>query len=45
VWLLGGFSGHGFKMAPSFGQVAADLVVDGTTSLPVEHLDPKRFLG
>jgi sarcosine oxidase len=44
VWLLGGFSGHGFKMAPAFGRVAADLVTIGKTSLPVEHLDPARFL-
>lgn len=44
VWLLGGFSGHGFKMAPAFGQVAAELAVDGKTSLPIEHLDPTRFL-
>jgi sarcosine oxidase len=43
IWLLGAFSGHGFKMAPAFGQVARDLVVDGKTSLPVEHLDPGRF--
>ena len=44
VWLLGAFSGHGFKMAPAFGQVAAELAVDGKTSLPVEHLNPTRFL-
>jgi sarcosine oxidase len=44
VWLLGGFSGHGFKMAPAFGRVAADLVSDGKTSLPIEHLDPARLL-
>jgi sarcosine oxidase len=44
VWLLGGFSGHGFKMAPAFGRVAADLVSNGKTSLPIEHLDPGRFL-
>jgi sarcosine oxidase len=43
VWLLGGFSGHGFKMAPAFGRVAADLVTDGKTTLPIEHLDPARF--
>ncbi|MDT7559715.1 MAG: sarcosine oxidase [Pseudonocardiales bacterium] len=43
VWLLGAFSGHGFKMASAFGQVAADLVANGKTSLPIEHLDPARF--
>lgn len=44
VWLLGGFSGHGFKMAPTFGQVAAELVSDGKTGLPVSHLRLARFL-
>lgn len=43
VWVLGGFSGHGFKMAPTFGQIAADLVRDGGTRFPVAHLDPARF--
>ncbi|HLR84327.1 MAG TPA: N-methyl-L-tryptophan oxidase [Nocardioidaceae bacterium] len=45
VWLLGAFSGHGFKMAPAFGQIATDLVTSGATSLPVAHLDPARFAG
>ncbi len=44
TWLLGGFSGHGFKMAPTFGQVAAELVQHEKTGLPIEHLDPARFL-
>jgi sarcosine oxidase, subunit beta len=29
-----GFSGHGFKIAPSVGRLVADLVVDGTSSDP-----------
>ncbi|MFR9807023.1 NAD(P)/FAD-dependent oxidoreductase [Pseudonocardia sp. RS010] len=29
-----GFSGHGFKIAPSVGRLVADLVVDGTSSRP-----------
>ncbi len=44
TWLLGGFSGHGFKMAPSLGQVAAELVQHEKTGLPIEHLDPARFV-
>lgn len=44
IWLLGGFSGHGFKMAPAFGQIAADLVRHGKTTLPIDHLSPARFL-
>ncbi len=43
VWLLGAFSGHGFKMSPAIGQIAVDLVTTGKTDLPVDHLDPARF--
>lgn len=38
-----GFSGHGFKMAPAIGAALADLIIEGTTSLPVAHQDPARF--
>lgn len=44
VWLLGAFSGHGFKMAPAFGQVAMELVRDGKTRFAIDHLDPARYL-
>lgn len=44
VVLMCGFSGHGFRMAPVFGDIAADLIVDGWTSRPISHLDPSRFL-
>jgi sarcosine oxidase len=43
VVVLGGFSGHGFKMSPAIGQAAAELATDGATGLPVGHLDPARF--
>lgn len=43
LWVLSGFSGHGFKMAPAFGQIARDLIQTGTTTLPVDHLRPQRF--
>ena len=43
VWLLGAFSGHGFKLATAFGQIASDLVREGSTDLPIGHLDPARF--
>lgn len=43
VIVLGGFSGHGFKMSPAIGAAAADLVTDGGTALPIAHLDPARF--
>jgi glycine/D-amino acid oxidase-like deaminating enzyme len=31
VWLLGGGSGHGFKMGPALGEYAARLVLDGAS--------------
>lgn len=43
VTVLGGFSGHGFKLAPAMGIVAADLATTGSTDLPVDFLDPSRF--
>jgi sarcosine oxidase len=39
-----GFSGHGFKMAPALGAVAADLAVDGKTDTDVTFMNPGRFL-
>lgn len=42
--VLGGFSGHGFKMAPIFGQIAADLATTGKTDYPIDHLSLGRFL-
>jgi glycine/D-amino acid oxidase-like deaminating enzyme len=39
-----GFSGHGFKMAPALGAVAADLIAAGTTATSSGFLDPARFL-
>lgn len=38
VILLAGFSGHGFKLAPAFGDIAADLALDGTSVQPVDFL-------
>lgn len=43
VIVLGGFSGHGFKMSPAIGQATADLITETTTDLPIGHLDPQRF--
>lgn len=43
VLVLGGFSGHGFKMAPAFGRIARDLITRGDTDLPIAHLAPDRF--
>ena len=41
--LMSGFSGHGFKMAPIFGKIAADLMIDGKTNQDIEHLRPDRM--
>jgi sarcosine oxidase len=38
-----GFSGHGFKFAPLFGSILADLVVDGRTASDITLFDPCRF--
>ncbi|MBB1040680.1 FAD-binding oxidoreductase, partial [Dietzia sp. Cai40] len=33
LFLAVGFSGHGFKMAPAVGRLAAELLLDGTTTM------------
>jgi sarcosine oxidase len=43
VWCIAGLSGHGFKMTPALGEVAADLMIDGRTDLPVEFLNASRL--
>jgi sarcosine oxidase len=43
VIVLTGFSGHGFKMSPVMGDIAADLLLDGKTDRAVDHLAPARF--
>jgi sarcosine oxidase len=45
VVVAAGFSGHGFKMASALGDIAADLVLDGTTATDVSFMNPARFLG
>ena len=32
--IAAGFSGHGFKISPAVGRLAADLVIDGRSSDP-----------
>lgn len=43
VIILGGFSGHGFKMAPAIGKIASDLVIRGKSDFDLQHLSPRRF--
>lgn len=38
-----GFSGHGFKLAPMFGELLADLVIDDTPRVDIGFMDPTRF--
>ena len=37
-----GFSGHGFKLSPTFGEILADLVTAGATSHSIDFLSPHR---
>ncbi|MCQ9389818.1 N-methyl-L-tryptophan oxidase [Brevibacterium sp. 50QC2O2] len=43
VYGMGGFSGHGFKLAPVLGEAAAQEIVDGESRLPIGFLSPSRF--
>ncbi len=45
VTLLAGFSGHGFKLAPVIGEIAAQIALTGRTELPIPLFDPHRFDG
>lgn len=38
-----GFSAHGFQLGPIVGSIVADLVVDGSTALPIEAFSIRRF--
>ena len=43
VAVLGGFSGHGYKMAPVMGEIAADLVQRGESAFDLGMFAPGRF--
>lgn len=44
VVIGGGFSGHGFKMAPAIGRILADLALDGSANgVELKHFRIKRF--
>jgi sarcosine oxidase len=38
IVLLAGFSGHGFKLSPAIGDIAADLALTGETPQPIGFL-------
>jgi glycine/D-amino acid oxidase-like deaminating enzyme len=40
LWLCAGFSGHGYKISPSVGELMADLIVTGSSRHPdIDHRD------
>lgn len=43
VVLLGGFSGHGYKMASVIGEIAADLATGARSPFDLRLFDPARF--
>ncbi|MCU1483072.1 MAG: solA [Subtercola sp.] len=38
ITVMAGFSGHGFKLASAFGEIGAQLVMTGRSTLPIEFL-------
>lgn len=40
-----GFSGHGFMLSPITAKLLTELITTGTTSIPIDTLDLKRFAG
>jgi sarcosine oxidase len=43
VWLLGGGSGHGFKLGPALGEYAAETILAGRAPLPLFALNRPAF--
>ena len=43
VWIVGGGSGHGFKMGPALGELVASLVMTDGTPDPAFRLTPRRL--
>jgi sarcosine oxidase len=39
-----GLSGHGFKLAPALGEIAADYALNGSSHNTIPLLNPERFL-
>jgi len=44
LYLANGCSGHGVMHAPAIGQVIAELIVDGRSSIDIHSLRPSRFV-
>ncbi len=43
VYIAAGCNGHGVMHAPAIGQLMAELIVDGKTSIDIGALRPERF--
>lgn len=43
VYAACGFTGHGFMIAPMTGQLLAELIAEGRTSLPIDSFRLSRF--
>ncbi len=43
LYLANGCSGHGVMHAPAIGQVVAEMILDGRTSIDITALRPSRF--
>lgn len=43
IWLAGGLSGHGFKLAPALGEAIAELICDGGTRHGIAPFAPSRL--
>jgi sarcosine oxidase subunit beta len=41
--IAAGFSGHGFCLGPVTGQIVCDLVIEGTTTFPIQPFTWDRF--
>lgn len=44
TFVMGGYSGHGFKLAPVMGQIGLELIESGSSSQDISHLNPERFM-
>src|SRR5690606_2786366 len=44
VYVMGGFSGHGFKLAPVMGEMAAQLLVNGKSDLLLDIFNSERSI-
>ena len=43
VWLNTGAGKKGILLCPAMGKAAADLIVSGSTDVPIQGFDPSRF--